>query len=91
MFQLFVLSTANYSKYECKSVSNSYLSNSNNIKMLSKITYKSGNKTGKFMFSSERKIGNIVPGLCPGASNFKCCLPKVTTTKKLKKKKVLLL
>jgi len=51
----------------------------NNIKCCSNIPCKADGMTGSCMFENECD-GIVYSGLCPGGSNFKCCIKKTQTT-----------
>jgi len=79
------IATGTCSKYG-GSTSNGYCpSDPNNIKCCSNIPCKYNGKSGSCMFTSECS-GSTVSGLCPGGSNFKCCLSSGVTTSNVCKK-----
>jgi len=52
----------------------------NNVKCCSNISCKYNGKSGTCMFTSECKNGTTYSGLCPGGSNFKCCIKNTSST-----------
>jgi len=57
-----------------------------NIKCCENIKCKYNGTTGSCKFTDQCN-GTPISGLCPGGTNFKCCIPKKTTTKKTTTKK----
>jgi len=67
------------SKYSGKTSNGNCPKDPNNIKCCSNIPCKANGSTGNCMFQSECK-GTTYSNLCPGGSNFKCCINDVGTT-----------
>jgi len=67
------VNTSTCSSYGGKTSTGNCPSDPNNVKCCSNIPCKSNGKSGSCMFTSECR-GQTVSGLCPGGSNFKCCI-----------------
>jgi len=69
------LNTSTCSSYGGKTVTGKCPNDPNNVKCCYNIPCKSGGNTGSCMFKSKCS-GTTVSGLCPGGSNFLCCISK---------------
>jgi len=69
------ISTTTCKNYKGTTSNNNCPKDPNDIKCCSNIPCKSGGQSGTCMFTSECGSGyTTVSGLCPGGSNFKCCI-----------------
>jgi len=73
------IATSTCTSYGGKSSSGNCPSDPNNIKCCSNIPCKSNGKSGTCMFTNECS-GTTVSNLCPGGSDFKCCISGKTDT-----------
>jgi len=74
------IATGTCTSYGGKTSNGNCPNDPNNIKCCSNIPCKASGKSGTCMFTSECTNGTTYSNLCPGGSNFKCCVKKPTPT-----------
>jgi len=74
------ISTGTCGNYKGTTSTGNCPSDPNDVKCCSNIPCTANGMTGSCMFTNECGDGTTYSGLCPGGSNFKCCIKKTQVT-----------